>query len=129
MWRHEVCLKKLGMNGLLTDFKSDHREHSEWQSQSRSCPFRQSGQWRRPWECQTGSQRSSESTGTVGNSKAGAGRRELYYGGSGYLADRTLSILFKLNHGYLRQNQQFPALEREAAILAARRCTPLDAAN
>ena len=41
-----------------------------------------------------------------------------------------LSILFKLNNGYLRQNQQFrAALEREAAILAARKCTPLDAAE
>ena len=35
-----------------------------------------------------------------------------------------------LNNGYLRQNQQFrAALEREAAILAARKCTPLDAAE
>ena len=41
-----------------------------------------------------------------------------------------LSILFKLNNGYLRQNQQFrAALEREAAILAARKCTPLNAAE
>ena len=38
--------------------------------------------------------------------------------------------MFKLNNGYLRQNQQFrAALEREAAILAARKCTPLDAAE
>ena len=41
-----------------------------------------------------------------------------------------LSMMFKLNNGYLRQNQQFrAALEREAAILAARKCTPLDAAE
>ena len=41
-----------------------------------------------------------------------------------------LSILFKLNNGYLRQNQQFrAALERESAILAARKCTPLNAAE
>ena len=36
----------------------------------------------------------------------------------------------KWHNGYLRQNQQFrAALEREAAILAARKCTPLDAAE
>ena len=39
-------------------------------------------------------------------------------------------MLNTLNNGYLRQNQQFrAALEREAAILAARKCTPLDAAE
>ena len=43
---------------------------------------------------QTGSQRSFESTGTAGNSQAGAGRRKLYYGGPGYLADRTLIHTF-----------------------------------
>ena len=58
-------------------------------------------------------------------------------GGGNYITEdldtwliEPLSILFKLNHGYLRQNQQFrAALEREAAILAARKCTPLDAAE
>ena len=41
-----------------------------------------------------------------------------------------LSILFRLNNGYLRQNQQLrAALERESALLAARKCTPLDAAE
>ena len=43
---------------------------------------------------QTGSQRSFESTGTAGNSQAGAGRRKLYYGGPGYLADRTFIHTF-----------------------------------
>lgn len=58
-------------------------------------------------------------------------------GGGNYIAEDLdswligpLSILFKLNHGYLRQNQQLrSALEREAAILAARKCTPLDGAE
>ena len=58
-------------------------------------------------------------------------------GGGNYITEdldtwliEPLSILFKLNNGYLRQNQQFrAALEREAAILAARKCTPLDAAE
>lgn len=41
-----------------------------------------------------------------------------------------LSILFRLNNGYLRQNQQLrAALERETALLAAKKCTPLDAAE
>lgn len=41
-----------------------------------------------------------------------------------------LSILFQLNNGYVRQNQQLrAALERENAILAAKKCTPLDAAE
>lgn len=41
-----------------------------------------------------------------------------------------LSILFQLNNGYVRQNQQLRvALERENAILAAKKCTPLDAAE
>lgn len=41
-----------------------------------------------------------------------------------------LSVLFQLNNGRLRQNQQLrAALERENAILAARKCTPLDAAE
>ena len=58
-------------------------------------------------------------------------------GGGNYIAEDLdswligpLSILFKLNNGYLRQNQQLrAALEREAAILAARKCTPLDGAE
>ena len=58
-------------------------------------------------------------------------------GGGNYITEdldtwliEPLSILFRLNNGYLRQNQQFrAALEREAAILAARKCTPLDAAE
>ena len=41
-----------------------------------------------------------------------------------------LSFLFRLNNGYLRQNQQLrAALERETALLAAKKCTPLDAAE
>lgn len=41
-----------------------------------------------------------------------------------------LTILFRLNNGYVRQNQQLrAALERENAILAAKKCTPLDAAE
>lgn len=41
-----------------------------------------------------------------------------------------LSILFQLNNSYLIQNQQLrAALERECAILAAQKCTPLDAAE
>lgn len=58
-------------------------------------------------------------------------------GGGNYIAEELdswligpLSILFKLNNGYLRQNQQLrAALERESAILAARKCTPLDGAE
>lgn len=58
-------------------------------------------------------------------------------GGGNYIADDLdswligpLSILFKLNNGYVRQTQQLrAALERELAILAARKCTPLDAAE
>ena len=58
-------------------------------------------------------------------------------GGGNYIADDLgswligpLSILFKLNNGYIRQTQQLrAALEREMAILAARKCTPLDAAE
>ena len=58
-------------------------------------------------------------------------------GGGNYITEdldtwliEPLSILFKLNNGYLRQNQQFrAALERESAILAARKCTPLNAAE
>ena len=58
-------------------------------------------------------------------------------GGGNYIADDLdswligpLSILFKLNNSYFRQNQQLrAALEREMAILAARKCTPLDAAE
>lgn len=41
-----------------------------------------------------------------------------------------LSILFQLNNSYPIQNQQLrAALERECAILAAKKCTPLDAAE
>lgn len=41
-----------------------------------------------------------------------------------------LSVLFKVNEGYMRQSQQLRAgLQIEAAILAARKCTPLDAAQ
>lgn len=41
-----------------------------------------------------------------------------------------LSLMFRLNNGYLKQNQQLrAALERETAILAAKKCTPLDAAE
>lgn len=41
-----------------------------------------------------------------------------------------LSIMFKLNNGYLRQNQQLrAALERETALLAAQNCTALDEAE
>ena len=58
-------------------------------------------------------------------------------GGGNYITENLdtwligpLTILFKLNNGYLKQNQQFrAALEREAAILAAKKCTPLDAAE
>ena len=58
-------------------------------------------------------------------------------GGGNYIADDLdswligpLSILFKLNNGYIRQTQQLrAALELEMAILAARKCTPLDAAE
>ena len=58
-------------------------------------------------------------------------------GGGNYITENLdtwligpLSILFQLNNGYLRQNQQLrAALERESAILAARKCTPLDAAE
>lgn len=58
-------------------------------------------------------------------------------GGGNYITENLdtwligpLSILFRLNNGYLRQNQQLrAALERESAILAARKCTPLDAAE
>ena len=61
----------------------------------------------------------------------------LRLGGGNYIADDLdswligpLSILFKLNNGYIRQTQQLrAALEREQAILAARKCTPLDAAE
>ena len=58
-------------------------------------------------------------------------------GGGNYITDDLdtwligpLSILFQLNNVYVRQNQQLrAALERENAILAARKCTPLDAAE
>ena len=41
-----------------------------------------------------------------------------------------LSILFQLNNSYPIQNQQLrAALERECAVLAAKKCTPLDAAE
>ena len=58
-------------------------------------------------------------------------------GGGNYITDRLdtwligpLSLRFRLNNGYLKQNQQLrAALERETAILAARNCTPLDAAE
>ena len=41
-----------------------------------------------------------------------------------------LTILFQLNNGCLKQSQQLrAAIERENAILAARKCTPLDAAE
>lgn len=58
-------------------------------------------------------------------------------GGGNYITENLdtwligpLSILFRLNNGYLRQNQQLrAALERESALLAARKCTPLDAAE
>ena len=41
-----------------------------------------------------------------------------------------LSVLFQLNNGRIRQNQQLrAALERENAILAAKKYTPLDAAE
>ena len=58
-------------------------------------------------------------------------------GGGNYITDdldtwliAPLSILFQLNNGYVRQNQQLrAALERENAILAAKKCTPLDAAE
>ena len=58
-------------------------------------------------------------------------------GGGNYITENLdtwligpLSILFRLNNGYLRQNQQLrAALERETAILAAKKCTPLDAAE
>ena len=58
-------------------------------------------------------------------------------GGGNYITDKLdtwligpLSIMFRLNNGYLKQNQQLrAALERETAILAAKNCTPLDAAE
>ena len=58
-------------------------------------------------------------------------------GGGNYITENLdtwligpLSILFRLNNGYLRQNQQLrAALERESALLAERKCTPLDAAE
>ena len=58
-------------------------------------------------------------------------------GGGNYITENLdtwligpLSILFRLNNGYLRQNQQLrAALERESALLAARKCTPLDASE
>ena len=58
-------------------------------------------------------------------------------GGGNYITENLdtwligpLSILFRLNNGYLRQNQQLrAALERETALLAAKKCTPLDAAE
>ena len=58
-------------------------------------------------------------------------------GGGNYITDRLdtwligpLSLMFRLNNGYLKQNQQLrAALERETAILAAKKCTPLDAAE
>lgn len=58
-------------------------------------------------------------------------------GGGNYITDNLdtwligpLSIMFRLNNGYLKQNQQLrAALERETAILAAKNCTPLDAAE
>lgn len=58
-------------------------------------------------------------------------------GGGNYITDDLtswligpLSIMFKLNNGYLRQNQQLrAALERETALLAAQNCTTLDEAT
>ena len=58
-------------------------------------------------------------------------------GGGNYIADDMdkwligpLSILFRLNNGYVRQNHQLrTALEKESALLAARKCTPLDSAE
>ena len=58
-------------------------------------------------------------------------------GGGNYITDRLdtwligpLSLMFRLNNGYLKQNQQLrAALERENAILAAKKCTSLDAAE
>ena len=58
-------------------------------------------------------------------------------GGGNYITDRLdtwligpLSLMFRLNNGYLKQNQQLrAALERETAILAAKKCTPLDTAE
>lgn len=58
-------------------------------------------------------------------------------GGGNYITDRLdtwligpLSLMFRLNNGYLKQNQQLrAALERETAILAAKKCTLLDAAE
>lgn len=58
-------------------------------------------------------------------------------GGGNYITDNLdtwligpLSIMFRLNNGYLKQNQQLrAALERETAILAAKNCTPLNAAE
>ena len=58
-------------------------------------------------------------------------------GGGNYITDRLdtwligpLSLMFRLNNGYLKQNQQLrAALERENAILAAKKCTPLDTAE
>ena len=58
-------------------------------------------------------------------------------GGGNYITENLetwlmgpLSILFQLNNGYVRQNQQLrAALERQNAILAAKKCTPLDAAE
>ena len=58
-------------------------------------------------------------------------------GGGNYITDNLdtwligpLTILFRLNHSYMRQNQQLrAALERQNAILAAKKCTPLDAAE
>ena len=42
----------------------------------------------------------------------------------------SIILFLKLNNEYLRQNQQFRvAPERESAILAARKCTPLNAAE
>lgn len=58
-------------------------------------------------------------------------------GGGNYITDNLdtwligpLTILFRLNHSYMRQNQQLrAALERQNAILAAKKCTPLDSAE
>ena len=58
-------------------------------------------------------------------------------GGGNYITENLdtwligpLSILFRLNNGYLRQNQQLrAALERETAHLETKKCTPLDAAE
>ncbi len=110
MWRHGVCLKKLGMNGAFNGILNQIIENIQNGNLKAGAAL--------PAE------RTMAETMGVSRPAVREALRALELlgivkpvpGGGNYITEdldtwliEPLSILFKLNHGYLRQNQQFRA--------------------